>query len=674
MSDRTVAVIASLEPNTGWARVRATYFHLLLVLTLLVALVSFFRDRGQLLSNVSSWLFLIPFGLTLWSTTVGLLAAVLLLTVGPSIHEQVNALLGTSLHAWAYPAVDSALGFLAAWALKGKARGTGSVLDRFPSGPLMLFHAWMTLSAAIAVGRNIWQSASEFTVRGVAYNAYLARGISWHDDYYPLQDPFFYGVALLMIFAVWSLLQQGGDRLLRRLVGVVLAGASANVLFALWQKATGGGWINGYLHMTINAFWPDLHSFGVFMASALGIGFGYLIARRRSPAIWIAFVASAMGLYMSGSRSTLFLVSAAVVVWAFFAAKRLQGSKRAVAIVAAVAAILAVHVVLLQGYRGFGYAAFMEADPSPATLNVLLSHRPEIWATAVRMYLEFPFFGLGQGVFYRLSILPDFSGSPLLMNLGGDGVHNELLRMLVELGPIGIGLALFMAIPYLRLGRQNFRWISFYALVGIAIGSVYTNALLVRELLLLFAVFAGSYFWEVQTAAPASWRLPTPRTMRLLSTAMAVLGLAALLDAALSFGRYPFAYGQRCFQVQPLAKDGWTLGVARLPVSAAAVIAEVSLSADRPDLLRRPLDLDASILSSGGALLATQRFRFERPDEAVRKIELVLPEGGDGERYLELKPSHCYVPLNLGITYDPRRLGVQVKELRFRTATGGEVK
>ena len=148
---------------------------------------------------------------------------------------------GTEFHAWAYPGVDCCLGFLAAWAFKGGLRSAEEVLDRFPSGPLLLFHAWVALSAVIAVGRNIWQSASELSLRGLAYNVWLTRGISWHDDYYPLQDPFFYSVALAMLFGTWALLRQGGDRLLRRLVGVVLAGAATNVVFALWQKATGNG-------------------------------------------------------------------------------------------------------------------------------------------------------------------------------------------------------------------------------------------------------------------------------------------------------------------------------------------------------------------------------------------------------------------------------------------------
>ena len=124
------------------------------------------------------------------------------------------------------------------------------------------------------------------------------------------------------------------------------------------------------------------------------------------------------------------------------------------------------------------------------------------------MYLAFPFFGLGQGAFYRLSAIPEFSGSAVLVELGGDGVHNEFLRILVELGPVGLGLVLLSAIPFVRLGRQNFQWVSFYALVGISLGNVYTNAMLVRELLMLCAVFAGSYFWEVRASGGVRLRVP----------------------------------------------------------------------------------------------------------------------------------------------------------------------
>lgn len=658
------------RPLTDWGRVRSVYFRLILALMLSVALASFLRDRGQLFSNISFWLFLAPFAVSLWRIDVGFLSALFLLTVTPSLHQQLNVLAGSSLHAWAYPGVDCCIGFLTAWALKGRLQSADEVLNRFPSGPLLLFHVWIALSAVVAVGRNIWQSASEVSLRGLAYNVWLTRGISWHDDYYPLQDPFFYSVALAMLIATWTLLGQGRERLFKGLVGVVLAGATANVGFALWQKATGMGWVNGQWSIHANGLWPDLHSFGAFMAAALGLSCGLLLTRGANFAVGLSLLAAAIGLYLSGSRSTVLLVFAVLMLWALVESLKLRGRRRAVALIGAVALAIAVHWTLDHGYRGISYAAFSELDVNAKSLNVALSHRPEIWAAALSMYLVFPFFGLGQGEFYRQSAVLEFSGSQFLAGMSGEGVHNYFLRILVELGPVGLALMLFIAVPFFRLGRQNFQLISFFALAGIALGNLYTNALLVRELLLLCAVFAGSYFWEVQSTLSARWRPPGTTTTRYASVALAGLVLAALIEVALSFSRFPFIYGQRCLEVHPLRPDGWTQGVLRVPVPPAAVGAELAILADRPDLTRRPLDLDVSVLSGGETSLATQRYTFTQRDADARSIQLPMPESPDGKRFLELKPSHCFVPLNLGITYDPRRLGVRVKELRFRTAAG----
>ena len=664
---------------TGWLRVRAAYFRLFVALTLTIAIASFLRDRGQVLSNVSLWVFLVPFAVSFWRTQTGFLVTIFLLTVTPSLHMQLNVLAGTGLHAWAYPGVDCCLGFLAAWVIKGGLRSADEVLDRFPSGSLLLFHAWVALSAVIAVGRNIWQSASELSLRGLTYNVWLTRGISWHDDYYPLQDPFFFSVAVAMLFSVRTMLDLGGDRLLRRLVGVVLAGATTNVLFALWQKSTGKGWINGELATSVNAFWPDLHSFGVFMASALFLGCGFLlnhslVLKVKTSAL-LATLAAAVGLYLSGSRSTVFFVSAAVVGWAFWAVVKLRGWRRAFPLVAVLAIVTAVHWTLDHGYRGLSYASLSQrlSELNPRSLNEVLSYRPEIWAAALRMYLAFPLFGLGQGAFYRLSAVPQFSGSEFLVNMNGEGVHNDILRILVELGPVGMGLLLFTFIPFLRLGRLNFRFVSFYALAGIALGNVYTNTLLVRELLMLFAVFVGGYFWEAQAVGSARWRPPAVMTTRYFGAALMVFVLAALIEVVVSFGRFPFTYGQRCFEVRPLAEDGWTQGVVRVPIPLGAARAELDVRADRPDLDRRPLDVDLLIRSESGSLLATRRHTFTQRNSDQRSFQLPIPESTDGKRFLEVKPSRCYVPLNLGITYDPRRLGVRVKELRFRTAAGDEI-
>jgi O-antigen ligase len=662
--------------GSGWFTAKTTYFRLAVALTLMVAVASFVRDRGQLLSNISFWLFLVPFVVTLLRAEVGFLAAILLLTITPSLHEQSNALAGANLHAWAYPAVDCCLGFLAAWTFKGGLRGVDNCLSRFPSGPLLLFHAWVVLSAVIAVARNIWQSASELSLRGFAFNVWLTRGISWHDDYYPLQDPFFYSVALAMFFGAWALLCHGGEGFFKKLMGVVLAGATANVAFALWQRATGLGWINGQWSINANALWPDLHSFAAFMAAALSLGCGLLLTRGANPAVWLSVLAAAIGLYLSGSRATLFLVFSVLIVWAVVASLKLRGWRRAIPMLAVVAVASAVHWTLDHGYRGISYASLSQQFHALdlKSLNEALSNRPEIWAAALYMYSGFPFFGLGQGAFYRLSAVPEFSGSEFLSSMRGEGVHNEFLRILVELGPVGVGLLAFSAVPVIGLGRQNLQLVSFYALVGMLIGNLYTNAMLVRELLMLSAVFVGSYFWEAQSVGLERWRPPVPTTMRYASIVLVALTLAALVEVALSFGRFPFTYGLRCLEVHPLSDDGWTQGVLRAPVPLAAASAEITVIAENPGLERRRLDLDLSVLSGGGVLLATEQYSFTERNRDPRSFQLPIPESPDGKRFLEVKPFPCYIPLNFGITYDPRRLGVRVNALRFRTADGGDVR
>lgn len=675
--------------QTGRFRLGAAYFKLLVALTLAVAFASFVRDRGQLLSNVSIWYFLVPFTLSVWRTRAGFLATVFLLTVTPSLHEQLNVLAGTGFHAWAFPGVDCCIGFLAAWACKGGLRNADEVLDRFPSGSLLLLHAWVALSAVVAVGRNIWQSASELSVRGLAYNVWLVRGISWHDDYYPLQDVFFYSTALALLFAAWAILLQDGNRLLRRLAGVVLAGAVTNVAFALWQKTTGKGWVrgelatswvNGELVRNVSALWPDLHSLGAFMAMALILAYGFLVTRTASlsvkGAVGLAMLAAAVGLYLSGSRSTLLIVCVLLICLAFWAVLKLQGWRRVIPLIGAMFVVSVLDRILDSGYRGVSYDWFKDALKvlSPETINTALSYRPEIWSAALAMYSAFPIFGLGQGAFYRLSSNSQFSGSDALVSLGGSGAHNYFLQTFVELGPIGLGIALFITVPFFRLGRQNFQLVSSYALAGFAVGNIYAHSLLVRETLMLCAVFVGSYVWEAQTLGADKWRPPSHSTTRYAAIGLSALALTALVEVAMSFGRFPFTNGQRCIEAHPLAKDGWTQGGLRVPVPAAAARVELAVIADRPDLRRRPLDLDLSVVSGGGASLLTQRYTFMQRSAEERSIELLMPESPDSKRFLELKPSHCFVPLNLGLTYDPRRLGVRVKEVHFLTEAGHEAK
>jgi hypothetical protein len=171
------------------------------------------------------------------------------------------------------------------------------------------------------------------------------------------------------------------------------------------------------------------------------------------------------------------------------------------------------------------------------------------------------------------------------------------------------------------------------------------------------------------------WHPPAPTTVHYAAIALAALALAALIEATVSFNRFPFSYGHRCGEIRPLTTDGWTQGAMLAPVPAAAVSAELILVADRPDLDRRSLEVGFSVLSGSGSPVEIGRHSFIGRDSNPRWLQFPLPNptSRDATRYLQLKPSHCYVPLNFGVSYDPRRLGVRVKALRYRTAEGVEI-
>jgi hypothetical protein len=298
------------------------------------------------------------------------------------------------------------------------------------------------------------------------------------------------------------------------------------------------------------------------------------------------------------------------------------------------------------------------------SVNVALSHRPEIWNSTLQMYSSFPLIGLGQGAFYRLGSIEGFSSSDALIKLGGNGAHNYFLQTFVELGPIGLVLGLLIALPFVRLGRRNFSLVSFYALVGVALGNIYAHSLLVREMLMLAAIFAGAYMWEATALAGRPISVSRGE-LRVASLLVVGLLLAGTVEVARSFDRAPFKYGLRCYEERPLGFDAWTQGTFRLPIPPDAIRADMTLLADRRDLAHRPLDVQVRVVDEGGTLLLTETLRFENWKEAPREITLPLAIPPDRKAVLEIRPSHCYVPLNVGRGHDSRHLGVRVNKLSF---------
>lgn len=643
---------------------------------LAIVLATFVREREQLLIDIGFWFFSIPFVVSLVSMRAGVLAGVLLLTISPGLHHHLNLVAGTHLNAWSFAGVDCAIGFVTAWIVRGGFAEATLLLQRFPSGAVLALHAWVALSALIATVRNVWQSASELTLRGFAYNAWLIRALDARDDFFPLQDVYYFGVAVVTSFCLWALARRYGTGLVHAVLGMVLVGATGNAAFALVQKTTGTGWFAG-APTDVNSFWPDIHSFAGLMAIALAIGVGRFAAGnptgRRRALIAAAMLASMLGLYLSGSRSTLLIVVVVLSATGAWAAMvLLRGWHRTVVVSGVLLLVFTAGLIFAYGYRGVSFETLGDAfDASrPGALNSALSHRPEIWWAALRMYADFPLFGLGQGTFHRLSAIADFSRSEALVIMGGGGAHNYFLHTFVELGPVGAGIVVLIAIPFVRAGSINLKLVSFYALLGIAVGNVYGHSLLVREMLVLGAVCAGLYVWQIQTVAGDRWRAPSRGLLTAATIVLVPAAIGAVAQAGASFAQEPFTYGRRCFETHPLQADSWTTGYLRTPVPRGAVTAKIDYVRAPLDVQRRGLDVEFWIMDSTGAR-RLHASRSEAGDASGKSLVLQLGDATE-ERHLEIRPSHCFVPLDLGYPmnrrHDTRRLGIQLTGLHFSEA------
>jgi hypothetical protein len=143
-------------------------------------------------------------------------------------------------------------------------------------------------------------------------------------------------------------------------------------------------------------------------------------------------------------------------------------------------------------------------------------------------------------------------------------------------------------------------------------------------MLMLAAIFMGTYLWEAKSYCADRWQPLSEVTVRRASWALLALTLAAFAEVALSFAKFPFTYGQRCFEERPLTWDLWAEGTLRVAVPEGSSGVEMTLLADRRDLAWRGLDVTVAIVDNGGMQVLQREVEFERGTEGPREVSLPI--------------------------------------------------
>lgn len=610
---------------------------------------------------------------------------IFLIPLLPTLSVQVTAFSGFSISSLPMAGFDLVAGYFLGLLLKHilyifAQRRCQSLRDLAAPWPINAVLLVASFSTALAIYRNAWSSSSLIGLNAIPFSLFSFRWIDWFDDFRPLSDWMAYAMAGGSFVLAFNYLKFSNHRL-AMVFRPLLAGLLMSGILAIIQSKTGMGFqdpptnkdIFGYAPF---GFQPDLHAYaGYTLLGAVGL-WGYYSAvktKLERAFILLIIVISWYGLIASISKATIFfavLVSTIGFIW-----WTLKSWKKNYVLKLFWVTLL----VLVLGGIVFLFA------PTPgwlinlsATLKKLdfsnfnefssaFSYRPGIWLAALKMWINYPILGIGQGNFYQLSHFFNIANVPELIR--GENAHNYFLQTLAEMGLVGYAaFAIAILMPFFLVKDRRVLMPAAVALFSLFLGNIYAHSFLVRENLFLAAILLGlmySYVPQEKLALSpykllALWMPKSPWRI-IFSISCFVIVCLGVREAYKSFYSFPFQYGTLCFVNKPLTPDGWSSGLYEIPLPSGSHGAELSIKVVRPNLQESPLRANFEILDTGNRVLASQVFEWR--ESGPQKLVISLPNDAtiqDLGSKVALRLSSCYTPRNLGESIDGRRLGVIV--------------
>lgn len=604
---------------------------------------------------------------------------VFLLPLSAGMHQQINAIFNTSISALPNAGLDLVAGFFVASLSKELIARTGKFKSFSMPWPLGLLLFFISLSTALAIVRNIRQSATETTFYGLIFNLVNFRPIGWHDDYMPIADWIAYGCAGALIILVLQTLK-GIENKNQAVFRPLIAGLVVAFMMGALQATTGFG-LSGpmlsfrrdQLGFAAVGFQPDIHAFaGHMLLGAVGLWAYFRICHTRleRSLVLMVILLSWFGLVISKSRASLSIaLIATLVICLIFIWNKDRKWFYQVCIFIAIVILVFVFTLFFSNDFSTQVLGNQSLSNWLSLLGGASGSRFEIWAGAFNMIKAFPLVGVGQGNFYHLSADVSFSKSHFLALNGGENAHNYFLQTFAELGLVGI--ILFLLAFVLPIINANNRKIFLPAIIGVIalfLGNIYAHSFLVRENLLLCAVLLGLIYSLARSdQAFGIKRLSfwgADRQVKILAILTCILLAGASLNEVYrSFYTKIFDIGVNCFLPRPLTDDGWTSGVHEVLVSKQSK--GISFYAYRPEMVYSMHDVtvrvDLQNLAGEGIISKS----FQLVNGVNSKIYLSWPpelidafKGGK----VKVRVDDCFTPRNIGFNADSRQLGIQISQ------------
>ncbi|MCM0034243.1 MAG: O-antigen ligase family protein [Burkholderiaceae bacterium] len=568
-----------------------------------------------------------------------------------------------------------------------------SVKDAFPwqLGLLMLV---LTASVSLAIARNLHQTASPFQLSSLLYNLMHLRSIGWHDDYRPLVDWVVFGCASSIIYVIVSALASSHNRneyIFKPLIISFLIAAYVGFKQSKYGFGLSLDQINfrvdrfGYMAL---GFQHDIHAFaGQMLIGAIGL-WGYLYYAKSIqskllilsciPVFWVA-------LFLSKSKSNFTI--AVIALFFIFSIWLFKRSRLILPVLKPTIYVVVIVIFSMVFFHDVWISSLTKLThyfglPDLKTINFKLSYRPEVYLAALKFFALYPILGLGQSEFYRQSADHTQTNSYYLsINQNGENAHNYFLQTLAETGLVGIAVyCLLIFYPIFRIKNKRALIPVGVALGALFFGNIFAHSMLVRENLFIAACFIGLMYAcmkgeqtsvvttdfhsksKEQKYSASSAKVKLLSHPYLIATFAIVVMVSALREIYISFRSVPFLKDVQCFKERKLDADGWTSGVFNVAIPQGAKGITFNIKGTQPYVSKRPLAADLNIMHGESRRIQSSQILFSRDGFYQVSINFDKDAVADDEKYrAELRLERCFIPRNLNINEDGRRLGIQIE-------------
>ena len=537
---------------------------LITVFCLLVLFLHYIASYFEPVRWPTKLFFVIPFVLALISRVWSVSFVIFILPLLPELHIQAEFVLHPAVKYFVeFPAVDLiaglSIGYFCRKQFIEKKSCAFTISLPWPFGLTLVL---IMASVSVGIYRNLLRHDETFSWSSLITALTRFKLLNRMDAYYPVADFITFGFCALLLVILLDFFKKVTNKDAFVFIPVAF-GLIGSAGWGILQAATSFGLTSKtadyrmeILGFGAQGFQPDLHAFAAHMLIGTIGCLGYLKfanSTRDRRVVMMAWLLCWTGLILSKSRAALFFSMGAnilLICWLSAVATNLKVSARVILVIFF---SCAVGFAVVTGNLDWISQTAKTIAASPvidySTYNELSRYRLDIQGSALRMGLNWPLFGVGQGLFYPLSALQEFSQSAYLVSRGGENAHNYFLQTFVELGLIGLSTFFIIFIyPVTQIKSPKVLTPAVIAILSIFLGNLYSHPLLNRENLYLLTVFVALLYSHLnnnyRTHESANDFFNQNRVVVLLKLlpliCICILIYLAIVEVKESFLQFPF--------------------------------------------------------------------------------------------------------------------------------------